>query len=495
MSDDQPQPSRGLVSRIGRKLKKTKTTPDQRRNTVDNTTKRQPQRLQKRNASQPFPDRQEGINELGERTYSIWSETSTLVDEVRRDHTDMIHGLAHHGSFDSLIEGTRTIRLEEDEEVTEAQMRRIGRCEARFKKVSSDVWQRIASFLNPADAAILAVTSKTLLEKLGLAPLDALTLPENQRYRISFLNHLDRHLPNHLLCYPCATYHRRFSRDEKLKADFINNPLYLCPKVFSTYLPRMRLTQGRELPYSFIQLATRHAHSRHHGIHADRLSRRWKDASGWSHQSRYTIHDGRLLMRIRSQIFAPPCLTPTAERMLLYDREDYIPFFSVCKHWQNGELMRLCKCALSHVPGPHQSTLDRIRESPNLKAWVVKPGFVARQCDECRPARRCPECPTEYLIEITMAEDKNDPVCRFKHVLVVTRWSDLGDGSSPTSSPEYCAINGVKVDEGYDSFSHVGRRAVAGIFESKVSGCIPGQRMISLNPKNEKLGEAGHGWY
>ena len=47
--------------------------------------------------------------------------------------------------------------------------------------------------------------------------------------------------------------------------------------------------------------------------------------------------------------------------------------------------------------------------------------------------RRCPMCPTEYLIEIKMAEDRSDPDPRrrFKQALVVTRWSDLGDGSGP----------------------------------------------------------------
>jgi hypothetical protein len=97
-----------------------------------------------------------------------------------------------------------------------------------------------------------------------------------------------------------------------------------------------------------------------------------------------------------------------------------------------------------------------------------------------------------------MCEDKNDPVRRFKHAIVVTRWSDLGDGSSPYTSPEYAAIKGLdsgSAGEAYESFSHVGRRAVSGIFESRISGSIPGQRMLSLNPKNKKLGEEGHGWY
>ena len=97
-----------------------------------------------------------------------------------------------------------------------------------------------------------------------------------------------------------------------------------------------------------------------------------------------------------------------------------------------------------------------------------------------------------------MAEDETDAVRPFKHSIVITRWSDLGDGSSPYTSPEWTAVNGKDsgdVDSAYESFSHVGRRAVSGIFESRISGSIPGQRMLSLNPKNKKLGEEGHGWY
>lgn len=129
---------------------------------------------------------------------------------------------------------------------------------------------------------------------------------------------------------------------------------------------------------------------------------------------------------------------------------------------------------------------------------IAHPDFIVRGCDECRPARRCPECPTEYLVEIQMKEDPNDKIAPFKHAIVVTRWSDLGDGSSPYTSPEWAAINGIRTDEesgGFDSFTNVGRRAVGGIFESHANGAPPGQRLISLNPSNKKLGEEGHGWY
>lgn len=496
----------GLFSRLGQKSKDRAQESNEPQSKDGRLNINRRQKLQKRNTQDTLaiPNRQQGINELGERTYSVFSEASTLVADNRpRDHTEMLHGLAHHGSFDSLVDRSHAHLLDRDEkELSEAELMQIRRLNDKhqrmLKSLPFSVWKLIINFLNPTDVAHLVLASKTFFSMLGKQPLHDLILPENRHHRIRFLNHLDRHFPNHLLCFPCGAYHLRVSPGtETLKAEYIHYPLYICPQVFSSYLPRMRLTHGRELPYSFIQLATRHAtHSQTHGIHHSALDRRWRDAqSGWSHQSRYMIHDSRLLLRLRSQIFAPPNLTTTGERHLLYERENYVPYFSVCAHWRDGDLMKIVKCALSHVPAPAESYVQQLKKSPALSRSLARPGYIVRMCDECRPARRCPECPTEYLVEITMTEDKSDPMNRFKHTLVVTRWSDLGDGSSPTSSPEYCAVNGIKNDRGYDSFSSVGRRAVAGIFESKMSGAIPGQRMISLNPKNKKLGEDGTGWY
>ena len=75
--------------------------------------------------------------------------------------------------------------------------------------------------------------------------------------------------------------------------------------------------------------------------------------------------------------------------------------------------------------------------------------------------------------------------------MVVTRWSDLGDGTTPLSG-EWAACNGEKE---YNSFAAIGRRGLSGTFESQSGVSIPGQRMLSLNPNNEKLGEEGHNWY
>jgi hypothetical protein len=387
----------------------------------------------------------------------------------------------------------------------EEKLRRISsKHEGLINSLSPELWKHIATFLTPADAARLALASKTLREKLGEEPIKALNLPENRHHKISVLQHLDRHLPRHLLCFQCAQFHLRSNPGkESLKADYVNNPLFRCPSVKTTVLPRLRLTHGRELPYSFVQLALRTAHSPVHGVEHTKLDRQWKhQESVWSFRTRYMVHDNRLLLRVVSQRVVPPAitLTKTKERHILYDREEYTPFFSVCAHWKDGDLMDLCKCALSHVPAPPESYIQQLKKAPKISRSLARPNFIVRGCDWCRPARRCPECPTEYLIEIRMVEDHNDSAVPFKHALVVTRWSDLGDGSSPYTSPEWTAVKGTEVPGGhggheYESFSHIGRRAVSGIFESRISGSIPGQRMLSLNPKNKKLGEEGHGWY
>ena len=450
-------------------------------------------------------DRQKDVNELGERDYSVFSQASTLVDN--KDHTDLLHGLAHKDSFDSLVDQIVVTKLQDPKALlllstlTELHARQIA-------DLSVEVWRRIAWFLSPADAASLAVSTKTLYQKLGSEALLALNDAENRHHKITFLHRLDEQLPRHLLCFPCAKYHLRSNPGkETLKADYVANPLFNCPNTRTTFLPRLRLVHGRELPYSFVQLALRGAnHTPTHGIQHESLSRRWKcKDSGWSHTTRYMIHNGRLLMRVVSQIYSPPSaeMTETSMRVLLYDREEYTPFFSVCAHWRDGDLMRLCKCALSHVPSPPVSYIQQLKQRPKISRALAAPNFIVRGCDDCRPARRCPECPTEYLVEIQMAEDKNDPIRPFKHAIVVTRWSDLGDGSSPYTSPEWLAITTTTSGAAksgapagvYESFSHVGRRAVGGTFESRISGSVPGQRLISLNPKNQKLGEDGHGWY
>ncbi|KAI9932983.1 hypothetical protein ASPWEDRAFT_166635 [Aspergillus wentii DTO 134E9] len=404
-----------------------------------------------------------------------------------RDYTSIIHtlGILDNGGNDSnALDGVIDHRPPGEPVVA---------------SLSSELWDLVAEHLNPADVASLAFASKTLRLRLGPGPWLALRYPENREYRIDFLVHQDRYLPYHLLCFPCAKYHRRTRvGSERLQPADVVNPLFDCPNIRNPQLPppRHRITHGRVLPFTFVQLVTRaRRFAPFYGIPPEFLSRRWR-RDGWLHQSRYLIEKGRLLMRVVSQCFAPPDLPPSSQRMLLYSREDYWPYFSACAHWRDGELMDVCKCALGHIPKPRataglQGLEHRAKDICAGRSY--DPNSIASLCGKCRPMRRCPECPTEYLVEVKLTEDRNNPRdIHFKHAITVTRWSDLGDGTSPKNL-QWAACNGQRE---YDSFQQIGKRAISSIFESAFTAdTLPGQRIISMNPKGKKLGEEGTGWY
>jgi hypothetical protein len=400
----------------------------------------------------------------------------------RQDHTAMLHSLVHHGSMNSLDSVSHKSLSQP--------WRKPG--EPIVASLSPEIWKRIAAHVTPSEAASLAFSSKTLRYLLGPGPWIALNQLENRQHKVKFLLHMDRYLPDRIFCFPCAIYHVRIQRGgERLKATHVINPLVICP---STVKPaRLRLTVGHTLPFTFVQLVLRASrYGPEYGVTADSLSRRYKDRdSEWSHQIRYYIHKGHLLLRVTSKSFASHGLPPSGQRHLLYSREDYTPYFSVCAHWRDGELMDNCKCALSHIPKPRETIGQQLQKGYNIRPSLRNANPIISLCRSCRPMRRCPECPTEYLVELKLAEDKEDPLNRFKQAIVVTRWSDLGDGTTPLS-PEWAACNG---EAEFDSFAAIGRRTVSGIFEAQNGVAIPGQRVISLNPKNEKLGEAGHKWY
>jgi hypothetical protein len=410
------------------------------------------------------------------------------IDEQtgERDHTALLHGLAHHESFDSLDSLSQKI----------APYRDPG--EPMIARLSAELWDQIANHLTLAEVANLAISSKTLCKLLGPAPWIALDEPENHEYKIKFLVEMDRLLPDHLLCFPCAKYHLRTKKgQETLKATRILNPLFNCPNATNVaYAPsRARLTSGHHLPFSFVQLVMRaHRFGPQYGISADTLSRRYKDReSEWMHQTRYYVHKGRLLLRIVSQTFAPSDLPISGQRHLLYSREDYFPYFSVCAHWRDGELMNICKCALAHVVKPKETLSQQLQKGPAAatKHSLRNPNYFVTQCSTCRPMRRCPQCPTEYLVELKLAEDRTDPENQFKQALTVTRWSDLGDGSNPAEGAWAAVIGDIDMN----SFETIGKRALSGIFESQSGVTIPGQTILNLNPKRIRKGEEGDGWY
>jgi hypothetical protein len=252
--------------------------------------------------------------QTGERTYSFNSETSTLVGEPKPyDVTELMHSLTRDLSNEDLS----AVYVNEPN-------RPPG--EWSIAILPSTLWELVASYMSLADAASLALANTTLRSRLGGYNIwKQLKDPANKKFKLDLLFRLDKHEPLHLLCTPCATYHTRtqFGR-EQFKNDFVANPLFDCPKVKDSYLPRMRLTYGRELPFGFVQLATRQRHfGAIYGVPASSLDRRWKcAASQWTHASRYVVFKGHLLMRVISQCIAPPNMMDTERRLLLLERQD-----------------------------------------------------------------------------------------------------------------------------------------------------------------------------
>ena len=418
------------------------------------------------------------------------SEASQAIDKQtgeRKDHTLMLHSLVHSESFD------------EADEVHRESLDTRPPGDDMIASVPQDIWMLIADYLTPAETANLAFSGKAFADYLADRAWNALDQPENYQYRTKFLLPMDQYLPNHLFCFPCAKYHLRTQKGrEVLKTTSTPNPVFNCPNANSNLLPqpRTRLTPGRMIPFPFIQLAMRrHRYGRDYGIDPDLMGRLWKQGD-WTHASRFQIINNHMYLRCVSTTFAMPNMTPAGLRMLLYSREDYTPYFSICAHWQDGELMKVCKCAISHIPerrfdGGVEGLGNRVKDRWHGNKY--NPLEMVTLCSRCQPMRRCPECPTEYLVEIRLAEDTTDNT--FKRAISVTRWSDLGDGISPLS-PEWAACNGLSPPGSYDSFAMTGKRAISGTFEAKsTEEHIPTARMLNLNPKMRKEGEEGDGWY
>jgi hypothetical protein len=408
----------------------------------------------------------------------------------RKDLTDMMHAFTFNETMDTIDEKVYEETLDYDYSKPDGT--------AMLSGVSPEVWLNIASFLTPFDVCNLSSTCRTMYTRLGSHPHKLLVDPANRGHRLNFLLAMDHKMPRHLFCFPCAQWHLRIQPgSETLKPHHVLNPLFDCPNQTNIHRPppRLRITDGRTLPFAFVQLVRRSwAFGPEFGIKHQTLARRWKDPySEWTHESMYHVTDkGHVMMRIKSQRYVEGGMTAAAKRMALFSRGDYTPYFSVCSHWKDGILTSIPKCALDHIP--FEQLPDALTQ---LKAKVgarKASGFVSL-CSRCRPMRRCPMCPTEYVFELKLVEDKTVKIQspdRFKQALIATRWSDLGPGRSPDDK-EWAAISGES--DSYDSFLEIGRRAVSGVFESAFTDNPPGQRILSSNPKKVKADEIGGDWY
>jgi hypothetical protein len=358
----------------------------------------------------------------------------------------------------------------------------------RVSNLPSEVWRNIATYLDPVEAGNLALANRTFRLKLGSFHTH-LSIPQHKHDRIASMLDSDKEYPAYLFCFVCTKYHvRKDPGREKLPTSNLIE-VFNCPNARNMPAPRLRLTDKRVLPYSFVQLMMRHhLYGESYGVSPESLTRRWTDSeSGWTHAVRFVIvpypwidpsdpldmasgsdtlaekaidpaeQKYHVLMRVHSSRFAPSDLTESEERLFLYSRNDYAPYFSCCAHW-NGPLLPLAKCALRHVPAPAIPIHEQLAKGPKISLGKRNASQMAILCGNCRPLRRCSECPTEYLMNIKLVEDRRGSGAGvglggrvgigqstgkgFAHAMSITRWSDLGDGSNPWMSQEWAAIVG-----------------------------------------------------
>lgn len=408
----------------------------------------------------------------------------------RKDLTEMMHAFGFTENSDDTDDVVRVEQWEYDPTLPDGA--------TLLSKFYQELWGLISDYLSPLDVANLSSTCRAMHNRLGEQSYQLLRNPAHVFHREEFLLALDKKLPRHLFCFPCATWHVRTSPgSEKLKPARILNPVFNCPNMTNNLKPppRLRISDYRPLPFTFVQLYKRAwEHGPEYGIDTQALARRWKDLeSDWTHESMFHINpvNGHVMIRVKSQVFVEAGLQPAAKRLLLFNRSDYTPYFSVCAHWRKGILTSIPKCALDHIALPESNVY---LNAVNKMRHVPISGPTAL-CNHCRPLRRCTDCPTEYLFELKLVEDKNVQKMgpeRFRQVLMVTRWSDLGPARSPRD-PEWASVVGELV--GYDSNKEIGKRAVSGVFESAFSDTTPRQRILSTNPEGVKNDEEKGDWY
>ncbi|KFY11028.1 hypothetical protein V491_07363 [Pseudogymnoascus sp. VKM F-3775] len=183
-----------------------------------------------------------GTSHYGTRSPSPTYHEETVVDSQlgeRQDNTALLHSLVYD---DEIYDEQQLVRA------------RGITCHPKdhaISRIPLPIWNEVLDYLTPFEAASLAFTTKGLLWRLGFQPWQALDLPENYQHKIHFLLTMDGYLPNHLLCFLCASYHYRMHNgSETLKPAAAHNPLYKCPKAFERPFPRTRITPRRNLPFS-----------------------------------------------------------------------------------------------------------------------------------------------------------------------------------------------------------------------------------------------------
>ena len=403
-------------------------------------------RLQPAKPIRPLNDKRKDRNR-GEQKQesSLFRESETLTlrpsaaretssQNVGRRESDMFAPLSSHGAepehdVDTAITNAEphdpeSLHVSQTKEAPDGNnVKRTSQLEQLIALLPSELWMMIAEYLDPSAAASFGFANREMSHRIGPPLFRTLNLPENKAEKLSFLHHMQADLPSHVLCHQCAIFHVRLKAgSESLRESYQDRPLTRCER--QSYIPAVRLSFDRALPFHLAKLAMHSArYGPSHGIPLKNLHRswtpfmcEWASTTEWTHKTRFTIDKSQLLMKVTSTHFVGASLSKSEQRLALTCRYDYSANYTTCPHEAHGNMLfNVCKCALSHVPS---------NGAP----------IVPTQCATCLPLHRCVACPSEYLVEVKLKEhkDSNGPT-PFRHAIVVTRWTNLGDCENPGS--------------------------------------------------------------
>jgi hypothetical protein len=310
-----------------------------------------------------------------------------------------------------------------------------------FNKLPPELWLDIIEFLSPASAASLTYTCRWMYNQYGERPCSILKLPGHEQDKLELLSYLDADLPKHRLCHPCAIFHRRKSlgaEQKEVKANYGG-----CWIGCERRAGETKLGTGYSLTWPSIRSVMRACRfGPEYGMSLDVLARVWENDDGWKHRAEPSIVNGRLLMKVQSAL-----PVDWATESIFKNR-----ISDIMRHSWLGCLQEIVKCALHHIRSDESYTIG--------------------DCF-CKSLRRCPECPTEYMIETKRISNisgdmrKSMEARGVQHVLIVTKWMDYGEGKSPLS-PEWQALATCNSFSPLDQISTCDIRNIRSRFERSI---------------------------
>jgi len=321
----------------------------------------------------------------------------------------------------------------------------------------AEIWLKIASLLSPISTVNLALSCHYFAFLVKYQRRLQLQCPRLRFQRIEFLRCLEINYPRALLCSSCVTFHTRksrwsvFDRRERLNPKHYRFAKGNCIENSES----ASILRKGDLDWWLVQLVMRY--SRFGPAYGVRLfTLRVGVGPGrsgyWAHNTFAAIVNGRLLIKIISQV-------------LFHARPD---FRYHCKAWQDKKYPLPTCNHLEYSPSLTAACWSAISSQDMTLAPTARRRFCSR-------LYRCQWCPSEYQVECRLGSElPGFRIGRKDSVLMVSRWVDIGDGSSP-QCPEWAGLVRLPSAErrSYEPFDFGGLTTVRSRFKNTSHNRIP----------------------